>query len=150
MFRRAITRRMRMGSGLDEFNGSAKALFQLDGGLIAERLARGGEIRVRVADVAGARRSMVPLDRLAEQPADRLRDLVHAVRLAAGDVERLSARAVRVAGCDRRRDSVVDEGEVARLLAVAEDRDRLPGGDRRDEERDHGRILGERALPRSV
>src|SRR6188472_3481644 len=150
MFRRAMTRRIRMGSGLEELNGAAQALFELDGRRVAERFARGGEVGVRVAYVAGARWQEVSLDRLAEQPADRVGDVIHARGLPAGDVERPAARTLGGPGGDRRGDRVVDVGEVARLLAVAVDRHLLTGGDRGDEERDHGRVLGEGALPRPV
>jgi hypothetical protein len=52
------------------------------------------------------------------------------------------------AAAHRRRDDVVDVGEVARLLAVAVDRDRLAGRDRGQEERDHGGVLRDGALAR--
>ena len=52
-----------------------------------------------------------------------------------------AAREVRV-------DDVRDVREVARLLAVAVDRDRLARGDRRDEARHDGGVLRGRVLPR--
>ena len=55
----------------------------------------------------------------------------------------------RVGRAQRRVDDVRDVGEVARLLAVAVDRDRLAARDRGDEERHHRRVLRERALPRA-
>ena len=95
--------------------------------LVAEHLARGRDVGPRVADVAGARRREA-----ASRPACRgsapivVRDVVHARGRAGGDVEDPAARArrrraARIVAVD----DVVDVGEVARLLAVAVDRDRL-------------------------
>src|SRR6478752_9533938 len=115
MFRRAMTLRIRMGSGLEELNGPAQAFLHLDLRLVAERLPRGGEVRVRVADVSDAGRLEGPLDRLAEQAADRVGDVVHARGLSAGDVERPAARAFGGPGRDRRGDCAAHIGEIARL-----------------------------------
>src|SRR2546423_10496907 len=98
MFRRAITLRMRMGSGAEELNGAAQPFLQLDPRLVAEHLARGAQVGVGVADVAGTLGREVPLDWLPEQAADRLRDIVHAPRLAARDVERAPACALGITG----------------------------------------------------
>src|SRR3954449_9183656 len=102
MFSRAMARRMRMGSGAEVLNGAAQPFLELDLRLVAEHLAGGGQVGLRVAGVARARRRVGALDGPAEQPADRLRDVVHALRLPAGDVERATARSLRLAGRERR------------------------------------------------
>src|SRR6266852_2981172 len=89
------------------------------------------------------------LDRLAENDADRLRDVVHAGGRACGDVERASARAGLSRRTNRGVDDVADVREVTRLLAVAIDCDRLSLVDGRDEERYDRRVLRVRALPRT-
>ena len=55
---------------------------------------------------------------------------------------------VGVRGLQVRCDDVVDVREVARLPAVVEDRHRLAGGDRRDEERHDSGVLRARVLSR--
>src|SRR5262249_57036503 len=114
---------------------------EVDLRFVAERLARGADVGPRVADVAGAGRLEALLDRLAEDQADRLGDAVDAGRRPRGDVERPPVRAGRLGGADRRIDDVGDIGEVAGLLAVAVDRDRLARVDLRDEQRHRGRVL---------
>src|SRR5581483_3747574 len=96
MFRRAMARRMRIGSGPEVLNGAAQPFLELDLRLVAEYLAGGGQVGLGVADVAGARLREGALDGLPEQPADRVGDGVHALGLPAGDVERVAARALRV------------------------------------------------------
>src|SRR4051794_8625968 len=73
----------------EEVGRAAQAFFEADGRLPAEELACGGDVGPGVPDVAGAGRLIVPGDLLAEDPADRRCDLVHARRRAGGDVERL-------------------------------------------------------------
>src|SRR4051812_19204424 len=107
MFRRAMARRMRMGSGSEVLNGAAQPLFELDLRLVAEHFAGGGQVGLGVADVAGARRLVRALDRLAEQTADRVGDRVDALRLATRDVERAAAGSLRAAGGDRHGDRVL-------------------------------------------
>src|SRR5438309_7088840 len=148
VFRRAITRRMRMGSD-KRLDGPAQAFLEADRRFPAEHLPGSGHVGPGVADVADARRLERLLDRLAEHGADRGGDLVHGRRCARCDVEDAAARAFRFRGADRRLDDVRDIREVAPLLAVAVDGDRLPGGDRRHEERDHRGVLRERALLRA-
>ena len=70
--------------------------------------------RLRVGRRAAGRRAA----------ADDLEHVVHRHARAAADVVRPSRHAA-LAGGDRRRDGVVHEREVARLLAVAVERDRL-------------------------
>src|SRR5204863_1055520 len=120
---------------------------EIDLRFVAEDLARGADVRPRVADVAGPRRLEALLDGLAEDDSDRLGDVVDARRRARRDVERAPVRADSLRGADRRVDDVGDIREVARLLAVAVDRDRLPRVDRRDEERHRRGVLRVRALP---
>src|SRR5437868_4860794 len=107
MFSRAMARKMRMGSGPEVLNGAPQPFLELDLRLVAEHLAGGAQVGLRVADVSGARRLVRSFDRLAEQAADRVGDRVHALRLAARDVEGAAAGALRVAGGDRRCDRVL-------------------------------------------
>jgi hypothetical protein len=79
------------------------------------------------------------------QPADDV-EQAHAITAAnvehAGGFGRLGGPAVGV-------HDVVDVGEVARLVAVAVDLERLPGECPQDEARDHRRVLRGRVLPRA-
>ena len=70
--------------------------------------ARCGDVRPRVAHVAGPERQVLLLDRLPERGADRVRQLVDARLPAGGDVEDGAGRAVARrprAGSPRRRSS---------------------------------------------
>src|SRR6266540_5002126 len=122
----AITRRTltRSGKGaLEEgLRGDPQPVFEPDARLPAEQLARPCHVRVRVADVAGARRMQLPLDGKAEDRADRVRELVDAGRAAGGDVDDRPADLLRLRGEQVGLDHVRDEGEVSLLLAVAVDR----------------------------
>src|SRR5438477_11739772 len=101
MFRRAITRSTFTGGSASvakELDRPPQPLLEAGGRLVAEDLARGGHVCPRVADVAGARRSVQPLDGPVEDPGDRLGDGVDARRRAGGDVEDPAARTGRVRG----------------------------------------------------
>src|SRR6478736_3407967 len=148
MLSRAIARRMRTGSD-KRVDCPLQPILESDGRLPAEHLARAADIGPRVADVPGARRGELLLHRLAEDLADRLRDLVDADGRARRNVEDLAVCALGVACAHRAVDDVRDIGEVAALVAVAVDPDRTAGGDRGDEEWDHRGVLRERALPRT-
>src|ERR687891_1305812 len=115
----------------------------------AERLARLAHVGPRVPKISGARRQVAALDRLVEQASDRVRELVDRRGRTRGDVEYPPAHVLCVPGDQVRRDDVVDVREVTRLLPVVEDRHRLAGGDRRDEERDDRRVLRAGILARS-
>ena len=121
-----MTRRTRTGSGdAKALGGQAQPVLEPDVRLPAEQLARVARIRPRVAEVARARRQIRLLERLAEQPRDRLRELVDRRRRPGGDVEDPAVRALRLGGAEVGRDDVVDVREVAGLLAVVVDRDGL-------------------------
>src|SRR6059036_4320093 len=129
MFSRAMTRRIltrgRSDPGNDRLGRELEPCGEVDARLVAEQLARRGDVRPRVSDVSRPRRLEAFLDRLAENDADRLRDVVHAGGRARGDVERASACAGRVRRANRGVDDVADVREVTRLLAVPIDGDRL-------------------------
>src|SRR2546430_9598562 len=137
MLRRAITRRIfTRGSdpGNDRLGRELEPGREVDPGLVTERLARGADVGPGVPNVAGPWRLETSLDRFAEDETDRLGDMVHARRRAGRDVEDASARAGRVRRAERRVDDVRDVREVAGLLAVAVDRDRLALVDCGDEQ----------------
>src|SRR5512146_2885268 len=102
MFRRAITRRiftrgagsaddLRAGRGSDpgkdRLGRQLETRSEVDLRPVAERLARGRDVRPRVADVTGARRLESLLDGLPEDRADRLGEVVHTRRRGRADVE---------------------------------------------------------------
>src|SRR5438067_356225 len=89
MLSRAMTRRILTlsDSGNDRLGRQLEPGREVDLRLVAERLARGGDLSPRVADVAGARRLEALVHRLAENEADCLGDAVHGRRRAGGDVE---------------------------------------------------------------
>src|SRR5215218_4539181 len=152
MLRRAMTRTIFTGcsdSGNDRLGRQLEPGGEVDLRLVSKRLACRGDVGPRVVDVAGARRLEAFFDRLAEDEADRLRNVIHARGGAGRDVEDASAGSRRVRSPDGCIDDIPDVREVARLLAVAVDGDRLARVDCGDEERDRGRVLGVRALPRT-
>src|SRR5918996_3999473 len=115
MFRRAITRRIRMGSPLakESLGRALQAVLERDLWLPSEHVAGSRYVGVGVAQVAGARRAVSLLDRLTEHPADRVGERVHRLRGAGGDVEDAPVGAVGVRGAQVRLDDVLHEGEVA-------------------------------------
>src|SRR4051812_31726852 len=82
MLRRAMTLRIlilrRSDSGNDRLGGQLEPGREVDLRFVTEQLACGGDVRPRVADVAGSRRRELLLHRLAEDRPDRLGDVVHA------------------------------------------------------------------------
>src|SRR5438132_11551834 len=151
MFRRAMTRMIFTGgsdAGNDRLGRELEPGREVDPWFVAERLARGADVPPRVPDVARARRLETLLHGLAEDDADRLRDMVDARRRAGGDVEDAAAHPFGVRGPDRRVDDVGDVGEVTGLFSISVDRDRLALVDRRDEQRNRRRVLRVRALAR--
>src|SRR4051812_3639142 len=116
-----MTRRTRTGSAEEGIDRAAQAVLEADGRLPPEHLGRGGDIGERVADVAGARWLVAAFDGLVEQAADRVDQVVDALRGAGGDVEDAPVGARRLRCREIRLDDVLDVREVARLAAVAED-----------------------------
>src|SRR5882724_6290995 len=104
MFSRAITRRIftrRSDSGNDRLGRELEPGGEVDARLVAEQLARSRDVGPGIPDVSRPRWLEALLDRLAENDADRLRDVVDAGGRAGRDVERLSARADCVCRTDR-------------------------------------------------
>src|SRR5215831_3760267 len=125
MLRRAMTRRILVLSdpGNDRLGRQLEAGREIHLRFVSQHVARRADVRPRVADVAWPWRLEPLLDRLAENGPDRVGDVVAARRRARGDVEHAAVRVERLSSADRRVDDVRDEREVARLLAVAVDRD---------------------------
>src|SRR4051812_5268337 len=142
-----MTRRTLIRSAKERVDRQPEAGVERHRRRVPEDPLRLREIGPGVPEVAGARRLLPAVHRLAEDLADRRRDGVHARGSAGGDVEDLPARTARLTGPHGGVDDVADEREVARLLAVPEHVDRLAGGDPRDEERDCGCVLRHGALP---
>src|SRR5207302_4451493 len=135
MFRRAITRRTRIDSAKKSVCSQAQAVLEADTRLPAEDFPGRGHVRERVPDVTRAGRGLAAFDLLAEEPSDRLEQVVDAVGGSGRDVEDAAVRALGLGGAEVGVDDVGDVREVAGLAAVAEDRDRLAAGDRGDEGR---------------
>src|SRR5207247_10385138 len=97
MFSRAITRRTRTGCAAASDSGNDRLGRELEPGrkiharFVTERLTSCGDVGPGVADVSGARRLVALLDRLAEDQADRLGNVVDARRRAGGHGERAPA-----------------------------------------------------------
>ena len=103
-------------------DGLAQPLLEAHVDTVAKLVLGAGDVGHRVLDVAASRGLVAHLGRPADDLADR-GELVERDAVAAGDVVD-AARRRRALACasDVRLDDVVDVGEVARLLAVAEDR----------------------------
>ena len=134
----------------EELDGPAQALLQLDLRLVAEH-SRAAETSAHESRMSPARGGW----RFRSTGLPSMRPIVSATSFTLAGVppatlnaRPLAPRRPRPRGSSRRL-TFVHVGEVARLLAVAVDRHRLAGGDRGDEERDHGRVLREGALPRA-
>src|SRR6266480_7152715 len=111
MLRRAMTRTIlirRSDPGNDRLGRQLEPGGEIDLRFVAEDLARGADVRPRVADVAGPRRLEALLDGLADDDGDRLGDVVDARRRARRDVERAPVRADSLRRADRRVDDVRD------------------------------------------
>src|SRR5262249_34828287 len=130
-------------------HGEPQAVLEPDEGLPAEQLTRGAHVRPGVADVTRPRRSVLLANLRAENLPDRLRDAVHAGGRAGPAVWDPPAAVARLGRAQRCIDDVVDVGEVAPLLSVAEPGYGLAPCHRRDEQRHHRRVLGEGALART-
>ena len=118
--------------------------------LVVEQLLRSAHVGQRVAHVPGARRAVLRLQRRSGLFSDDARQLVQRRAVAAGEVDHLPLELRR----RRRRqevrgDRVVDEAEVAGLLAVAVDDGGLTGERRGDEVRDDRGVLAVRVLARA-
>src|SRR6185437_14980355 len=128
MLSRAMTRRILTGCsdrGNDGLGRELQPGGEVDPWLVSEDIACRGDVGPGVTDVSGPRRLEAPLDRLAEEEADRLGDVVHACGRACGDVENSSARPRRLRCANRRVHGVRDICEITGLLAVSVDRHRL-------------------------
>src|SRR3954468_23121692 len=101
-------------------DGAPPPFLQFDARVVPEHLARGRDVRPRVADVARAIGGEPPLDVALHDPPERVRELIDRRRPPGGHVEHAAVRRRHLGRADRRVDDVLDEGEVARLLAVAE------------------------------
>src|SRR5438105_10258826 len=147
MFRRAITRRtFTRSSDTQEVDRAAQALLEGDGRPVAQDALRLADVRPGIADLAGPRVLVALLHRAAEDATDRLGELVHACGSARGHVEDAAARALGLAGPQRCVDDVRHIGEVAGLLAVPVDPDRLSARHCGDEQRHDGGVLRVRVL----
>ena len=93
-------------------------------------------------------RQVTRLDANARDAADRLPELVQGRAAPGRDVDHRARRALGIRREQIRADGVLHEGEVARLLAIAEDRGALSGESRADEARNHRCVLALRILPR--
>src|SRR3954447_8527006 len=128
-----MTRRTLIRSAKKRFDRQPEAGVERYRRHVAEDPPRLREVGPGVAEVAGAGWVLASVHRLTEDLSDRRRYVVHARRSAGSDVEDLAVGPFRVTRAHRGVDDVADEREVARLLPVAEDVDRLAGGDLRDE-----------------
>src|SRR5205085_10778104 len=99
--------------------GEPEPFLEADARFEAEQLARRGDVRPRVADVAGAVGQELLPDRAAENLPDGLRELVDGRAAARGDVEHGAVDVAGLRGEHVRLDDVRDVGEVARLRAFA-------------------------------
>ena len=128
----------------------AQAVDELGLGDDAELLAQPIDARARLQDLAGARRCV--LDRATDRRTDRrscarARATVISLPVPTFATSRLLPSRER--GDDRAHD-VADVDEVARLLAVAEDRQRPAGLRAIREDRDHAGVRARRILARAV
>ena len=129
---RASPPRMRGGAGAELLPGPAHRLrqssFESRPRLPAEHGPRLANVRLHRALLArprGGADHLVAAGRVAERGDDGLGELVDRQRPPAAEVEDAAGRGRRVQCPHPPLDDVVDEDEVARLLAVAEDGDRL-------------------------
>src|ERR1039458_5246852 len=131
--------------------GLAKALVEVDLGLVAKLLGRASDVRQRVLDIAGSGRSVDWLPSEAELVGDGRIHFVERLTLPGADVEHAacSHRAGRVAGEQVGTDGVVYVIEVPAGEPVSEDSWRLSRHHLVRELRDDAGIGRVRSLPRA-
>ena len=106
---------------------AAQAFFERDDRLVAQNLARPGDVRLGVAHVPCPRGRVLRLHGAAQHRRHRRAQLVDADPAADGDVDDLATRPRRRAGAQDAVDHVRDVGEIPGLPAVALDgRARVP------------------------
>src|SRR5437867_1662632 len=130
------------------FDGPLHALLHADGRLVAQQRLGLADVGLRMEDVPGPGLVVDRGQVLAEVGADQLHQPVERDPLAAGDVDGLAGDPWGGAGEQAGLDRVLHVGEVARVLAVAEDARPLVGEQRLDEARDDRRVLGRGVLAR--
>src|ERR1700730_4550716 len=106
------------------FHRSPQALFKMHFRFVAETGLGLRDVSQRVLDIAAALRVILWLSLIRRQNLQQLEGFVEIDSAAGGDVEGLPGCLVGRSGTGEqiRLDSIVDIGEVAALLAVAEDR----------------------------
>src|SRR4029077_8953378 len=81
MLRRVMTRSTRVGGTSGPIakrgDGLLESLRETDHRLVFEKLAREGYVRMRVADIAGARRKELRFEPVAEYVGDRVKEVQH-------------------------------------------------------------------------
>src|SRR6266852_2050948 len=106
-----MTRRTLIRSATEKLDRAPEPVLEADLGRVAEDALRLRKVGPGIAEVAGTRRQLPASNRLADDAADRLGDVIDARRRSRRNVEDLSARALGRAGADRRVNDVADERE---------------------------------------
>src|ERR1700675_641173 len=128
--------------------GAAEAFFEEDAGFVTENCARESDVRLRIADIARARRVVFCLDLLAGDFFEQFQDIIQRDPGARTTVENLSGSSRSFAGAERFIHDIFDVGEVARLLTIAIDDGRLIFNECEHEAREHAGILRRGVLAR--
>src|SRR5580704_10893397 len=115
------------GDGFVPLEGAAEAFLEIDGGGVAEEIACGGDVGLRIADVALAVRVVLGFHWVTGNLAKELDDFVQGEAASDTDVENFAGDvARRFKGEQVGLHGVFNVGEIARLFAVAKnDRSRF-------------------------
>ena len=99
--------------------GALQSLFKSDARMITERLPRQGDVRLGIADVSFARRSVFCLRGPARNFFEQGESLIQRAAVSRADVDGEAGRALCLGGEQIRFHHVFHVDKVARLLAVA-------------------------------
>ena len=137
--------------GAVEGEGFGEALLPGEVGLIGERGAGGSDVGAGGADVAGARGLELGLDVLVGLAVEFGDEFEEGDAAAATDVENFAGDVLggRFGGAEVGVDDVADGGEVAGLLAVAENGGRLAGEEGGAKTGDDAGVRGVEGLARA-
>src|ERR1700730_19401175 len=97
----------------------AQAFFEIDRRFVSKRLRGQGNIGLRVANVALARRTVFWRGLTPRESLQQLQRIVERVTPARSKIKGAAGEAWRLAGLQIRRHQMVDKREIARLLSVS-------------------------------
>lgn len=122
-------------------DGAAQTFAEIDAGLVAETLLCERDVSEGVANIAGARLGMLDGSVVAGEFAQQSDNLIEGDAMAGGEIHDLAADGIGMRGQQVALDGVLNEGEVAALLAVAVNDGHLAGKHAATEDGENAGVL---------